>query len=388
MISIHKTHLLLACKHLQRVVSRNATLPSLACIKIEPAAKEIRFVATDLDRAVHITIPATWPGSLAMIRAKKEGALLVNAGVLANAAATADSETFLHIGKDSLQVTIDGQLSTIPTATEGDPFDVSPLVQSDWMPVDGQFDLDTIKRLLRAASKDEARYTLQGIFWDREGRLIATDGRRMILEPFPALPEIEGDIIIPTDTCQIIPPRAAISIGTQPNRRIAFVATENILTIRIFSKLVDGNYPNWRQVVPEAPPNSIRFNNQDAATSIRKLNKISSAKKDLDSTLIEITGPSRISFTIRKDGQSCGSFSQAAVITGDPQPVAYNTSYLIDALESGGDTFSYRDSLSPALISGVKKNTQILMPLRISATPTPEPEPEPETEPEPDSQPA
>jgi DNA polymerase-3 subunit beta len=383
MISIHKTHLLLACKHLQRVVSRNAVVPALACIKIEPGLRDIRLVATDLTRVVHITIPFHASSNIAMIRAKKEGSFLVNAGVLANAAATADAETFLHIGKDSLQVTIDGQISTIPTTTEDQPFDVSSLTQSDWMPVEGEFDPDTIKRLLRAASKDEARYTLQGIFWDREGRLVATDGRRMILEPFHALPpEVERDVIIPTDTCQIIPARAAISIGKpkESGHGIAFVATENILTIRIFSKLVDGNYPNWRQVVPEPALHSIRFNNQDAAASLRKLNKISSAKKELDSTLIEITGPSRISFTARKDGQSCGSFSQAAVITGNPQPVAYNTSYLIDALECGGDTFTHRDALSPALITGVKKNTQILMPVRTS-NPTPEPQPEPEPQP-------
>ncbi|NDG72165.1 MAG: FtsX-like permease family protein [Proteobacteria bacterium] len=52
-----------------------------------------------------------------------------------------------------------------------------------------------------------------------------------------------------------------------------------------------------------------------------------------------------------------------------------NTQFLIDALENGGDTFSYLDGMHPARITGVKQNTHILMPVRVTPPPaTPEPD--------------
>ena len=124
---------------------------------------------------------------------------------------------------------------------------------------------------LRCVSTDEARYVLNGIYWDGEGHLIATDGRRLHKEsahPFQ-LGEHKG-VIIPTAACKLIPERAAISLLAKeedPPRFIAFSASG----IRILSKLVEGNYPNYRQVIPEASGNSVRFDNTQAAAALRKL---------------------------------------------------------------------------------------------------------------------
>lgn len=385
MIQLHKDHLLIACKYLQRVADRKSTNPALACVRIEPAVGETRLLATDLDRAIHITIPSGGATSkLAALRAKKAGAFLVDCSVLANAAATADADSFLGIDRDHIQVRIGGQASAIPVTMPEETFDVSSLIQSDWIAVSGQFDLDTLKRLLRVVSRDEARYAINGICWDKEGILISTDGRRLLQEPFTTPPpEIENDIILPADTCRLIPPRASVSIGNPKageniGGTIAFVATEKILTIRIFSRLVNAKYPNWRQVLPQHADHSLRINNDEAAANLRKIAKIAAPKKELDHTLLRI-GSGRVTFEVRKDGTPCGSFTQAAILTGSPTDIAFNTNFLIDALEIGGDTFAYRDESSPAIITGVKPHTQILMPMRTAvAQHQPEPEPEPE----------
>ena len=401
MITIHKDHLLIACKHLQRAVNARPTLPAITCVHIEPGLHETRFTSTNLEQAVVASLPNSG-SKLAALRAKNAGPFLVDAGVLANAAASADAGTFLQLDRDSIQLTIGGQVSTIPVTMESAAeFPDLPVV--DWMPVGGQIDLDALKRLMRCASTDEARYVLNGICWDKEGLLIATDGRRLHTEPFTPLDLDAGfnsvwdGVTIPSAACRMIPPRASISLERPkdkespdepvvhlPSRYIAFVATENILTIRIFSKLVEGNYPNWRQVMAQPTSHSVRFNNQDAAANLRKINKLFAGRKnELRSTMLE-PSPGRITFHLRKDDKespAIGSFTLPAVHTGDPQKITFSTQFLIDALENGGDTFNYADGLCPARITGVKQNTHVLMPMRTTPQPaatTPEPEPEEE----------
>lgn len=385
MIPIQKEHLILACKHLQRAVNTRPTLPSLGCVHIEPSLHETRFTSANLTQAVVVSLPNSG-SKLAALRAKNAGAFLVDASVLSNSAASADAGTFLQLDRDSIQLTIGGQVSTIPITMESAAeFPALPVV--DWMPVGGQIDLDALKRLMRCASTDETRYVLNGIYWDKEGILVATDGRRLHSEPFTPL-EVDG-IIIPYATCRMIPPRASISLERPkdqeepaahlPSRYIAFVATEKILTIRIFSKLLEGKYPGWRNVMPAPTSHSVRFNNQDAADNLRKINKLAAGrKKELESTLLE-PSPSRITFHLRKDGVTIGSFTQPAVLTGSPEKITFNTRFLIDALDNGGDTFNYESGLNPARITGVKQNTHVLMPMRDTAT-SPKPQPEPEHE--------
>lgn len=374
MIQIHKENLLTACKYLQRVVPRKPTLPALSGVRVEPSASEVRLIATNLEQAVHITIPSLGATSkIAALRAKKAGAFLVDSGVLANAAATADADTYLSIDKDRIQVQIEGQLSTIPTSMAEELYDIAKFTDGDWIPTAGQFDPDAVKRLLRFASRDEHRFVLQGVSWDKEGCLIATDGRRLLIEPFSALPPeiVEwGDVIIPAEAFALLPPRASISIS---RNHIAFVATEKILTIRIYSKRIEGKYPNWRQVVPQPSGNSARFNNEDAAAALRKINKIST----MTETRISVS-LGRITFESHKDGRPGGSFTQGALVTGAPTGTNLNTKFLIDALESGGDTLDYKDEMSPIVITGVKANKQILMPMRTGSASAPQHTPEPE----------
>jgi hypothetical protein len=130
--------------------------------------------------------------------------------------------------------------------------------------------------------------------------------------------------------------------------------------------------------MPDPTSHSVRFNNQDAAANLRKINKlVAGRKKELCSTLLE-PSPGRITFHLRKDEVTIGSFTQPAVLTGNPQNIAFNTQFLIDALENGGDTFNYFDGETPARITGVKQNTHVLMPMRIALQPAPVVEPEPE----------
>jgi DNA polymerase-3 subunit beta len=398
MIQIQKEHLAAACKHLLRVVPKKPTLPILGCIRIHQTPQSIHLTSTAIDRVIHITIPSLSLGGIkskiAALRAKREGAFFIPADLLASAADGADAGSFVTLERANIRIILNEQPSNIPVEGYGDAEWPDQIAGAAFTPVAGTFDPDATKRLMRCASKDEGRYVLMSIHWDAEGILIATDGRRLQREPFTPLTQSIGNpqgandpsdtfkgITIPLEACKLIPARASIALASG---YIAFTATENILTIRIFAKLMDGNYPNWRQVTPQPSGKSVRFDNERAAESLRKINKIGSGKK-MDSTRIEVAKHSgnygTITLTPRKDGKPCGSFALPAIVEGSPDAIHFSTQFLIDALENGGDTIDYADGMSPALITGAKGNTHILMPMRDGGTTT-QPEPEPEPEPE------
>ena len=385
MISISKDHLVPACRHLWRTTPSRPTLPELSCIKITPAQGEIRLTTTDFDRETTISIPAPRPiGLAAKLAAMRAVPMLVPTDVLANCAKSADSGSAIHITPGNITFQIAGQSSSVPVeGYSAESFPDSP--QETEHPLGVCLDTEKIKRLLRAASTDEARYVLNGIYWESDGNLVATDGRRLHKEHGPEfqLGEHKG-VIIPNAACKLIPDRASISLLAKESdapRFITFTAQQGILTIRILAKLIEGRYPNYRQVIPEASGHSVRFDNTEAATSLKRIAMIASLK---DSQTLMTPTPTGVTFSVRnKDGKLCGSFTQPAILKGTPKPATYSTKFLIDALENGGDCFDAQDGLSPALITGIKGNTHVLMPIRVTAsdpapqeTPTEEPEEE------------
>jgi DNA polymerase-3 subunit beta len=376
MISISKEHLVPAMRHLLRTTPRKPKLALLGCVKIAPVQGAILLTSTDLDRETTISIPAPKPiGLAAKLAANRAVPVVVPAAVLANCANSADPESAIHIAPASITFSIGGQASTVPVrGYNAEDFPDSGTGVTGTLQTEHHLgvclDTDKIKRLLRCVSNDETRLVLTGIYWDGEGHLIATDGRRLHKEsahPFQ-LGEHKG-VIIPNAACKLIPERAAISLLAKeedPPRFIAFSAQQGILSIRILSKLEAGNYPNYRQVIPEASGNSVRFDNTQAAAALRKLAAIAK-----DSPTLITPSPTGVTFSVRdKDGNPCGAFTQPAILKGTPCRSTYDTKFLITALENGGDCIDARDSLSPGLLTGIKGNTHVLMPIRTEpATP-------------------
>lgn len=385
MISIPKEHLVPAMRHLLRTTPRKPRIPVLSCVKITPTQGAILLTSTDLDTQTTISIPAPRPlGLAAKLAAKRAVQAVVPADVLANCANSADPDSVIHVAQASVTFQIAGQSSVV--SVEGynaEDFPDSP--QETEQHIGASLDIDKIKRLIRCVSTDEARYALNGIYWEAEGNLIATDGRRLHKEsahPFQ-LGEHKG-VIIPTAACKLIPERAAISLLAKEEdapRFITFTAQQGILTIRILSKLVEVNYPNYRAVIPEASGNSIRFDNTQAATALRKLAAIAK-----DSQTLITPSPMSVTFSVtsKKDGTSCGSFTQPAIHKGNPCRATYDTKFLITALENGGDCLDSQGWVnSPALITGIKDNIHVLMPMRTDVHADPQHETPCEEEEEP-----
>ena len=122
---------------------------------------------------------------------------------------------------------------------------------------------EMIRRTIFAAANESARYAITGILWELEGdtaRLVGTDGRRLAVATTEAVPHGGHDTkgqthvhVVPTKAMQLLErnlqdPEERVKVCLQPNE--ALFKTERAV---IYSRLVEGRYPPYREVFPKKP---------------------------------------------------------------------------------------------------------------------------------------
>lgn len=230
--------------------------------------------------------------------------------------------------------------------------------------------------LLRSASEDENRYILNGVFFDREyGRLVATNGRQMLIIPCGETKQLTESIVVPSKVasllhCKPLKQRpASIQLAKRSRKKGADTIAHFILgdgEWEITTKLVEGNYPNYRQVIPDwdAADTYTAFFNKAQAEAIMRFLK--SLPKDEKVTKLAFNGP-ELTITHMK-GDEGATVELSGVMTPNTDKrieAAFNHGYLVDALETGCLTWRLKDELSPLLATGQDQRKAIVMPLRL-----------------------
>lgn len=228
----------------------------------------------------------------------------------------------------------------------------------------------------RAASKDENRYILNGVFFDREhGRLVATDGRRMLLIPCPEIKQLPESIIVPSKvasllSCKPLKQRpASIQLAKRSREKNADTIAHFILgdgEWEITTKLIEGNYPNYQQVLPDwnaADTYTAFFNTAQAESILRFLKSL---PKDDKGTTFAFDGPELTITHMKGDEGATIELSGIMTPNTDKQiKQMFNQAFLIDLLETGCRTWRMKDELSPLLATGQDQRKGIVMPLRL-----------------------
>jgi DNA polymerase-3 subunit beta len=153
-----------------------------------------------------------------------------------------------------------------------------------------------LRNVSYAQSTDESRYIMNGVFFSfAEGKLtlVATDGRRLAVnsKEMPVGEENAGSIILPARTVSEV----VRLLGQGQNVRIAFndrqvafeIASsgaegESALTDSIYlvSKVVEGNYPNFRQVIPKETDQHVVINRETLLNTVRRASRVTSDKNN------------------------------------------------------------------------------------------------------------
>ena len=361
------------------VGTRSSAQVVLSGVRIESVGNHLTVVGTDLDLTVHVTTEAIGITDGVCVAPAKLLADIVRS--LEPGAVTIESEgEKIEIGAARSRFS----LRTFPVADF--PSLPAPPEPATFLPAGGL--ASALRQVVRAASGDDARPLLTGVLIAPEGtgvRLVATDSYRL------ALRDIAGSDAF-SDTSQILVPARALAelqrlsaLGTGSkgdavegggddtgpmvglsigDHDVTFTAGD----VKVSTRLLDGTYPDYRQLIPAEYPNRLHVGKDSLLDALRRVRLL----------VRDNTTPVRLS--MRHGGvdltvvsQEVGDASETvdADFEGDDLTIAFNPTYLIDGVEAvAGDEVLLEtvDATKPATVRAAEETDfrYLLMPVRVS----------------------
>ena len=345
-----------------RAVSSRTAIQILSGILLEGRGDELRLAATDMELSLRAAVPA---------RVEGDGAVVLPGRTLVDIARLLPGEdvTIEHRAAESVVHVASGSASYTLHTYNAEDFPRLPEVAAiQTFSVDRESLLETISRVARAASRDEARPVLTGVLVQfAEGKLVmaATDSYRLAVKetplPSPA-PDLEA--IVPSRALQELARVAGdadeIAVGVQDNQ-VVFAVGDVWLTTR----RIDGQFPNYRQLLPEQFEYELTIDRAELLDVVRRANVMIQRATPLQLRFAE--GEVTVVARTHEVGES--RESMPVPFTGEPLEIGFNAEYLRDGLESvDGDDVKVKliSPLRPTVLQGASGDfTYLVMPIRL-----------------------
>ena len=361
--SVAKEKLLAGLQTVQNVVSSRTTLPILANVRIQATDGQLRFTTTDLDVGISGHIEA---------QVEKTGGTTLPVKRLASIVRELTSgEVQVEVDSKNIASIRCGQTFFKIHGLPEDEFPALPHFEDAKLFTIKQGDLkDALRKTSYAISTDETRYVLNGIlfsFKDSRLTMVATDGRRLALVDveveFPQSEEVE--IIVPTkcvnELARIVEETGELKMHVGQNQ-VAF----DVGSTRLVSKLVEGNYPNYRQVIPGEMRERVTLERQLFLAAVHRVSLLASEKSN--SVKLMFT-KNNLEIAANTPDIGEGRESIAVVYKGPDIAIAFNPEYLMAPLRALQDDEVFLDlidEMSPGVIKIQNPFLYVLMPMRVS----------------------
>jgi DNA polymerase-3 subunit beta len=232
-----------------------------------------------------------------------------------------------------------------------------------------------LKRTSFAVSTDETRYVLNGIFVsfkDHKVTLVATDGRRLALmdEEADVNGENQTEFIVPTKAIaelnRLLQDKGGVEIRYTDNQAAFDLKGGEGIEVRVITKLVEGNYPNFKQVIPAESGERISLVREELLQALRRAEIMTSEK----SNSVKLTfSKNNLSITANTPEVGEARESMAINYKGKDLAIAFNPGYLMDplkALDNDEVFLELTDELSPGVLKINGPFLYVIMPMRMS----------------------
>jgi DNA polymerase-3 subunit beta len=239
---------------------------------------------------------------------------------------------------------------------------------------------DALRQVVRAASNDDARPLLTGVLVAAEEggtRLVATDSYRLALRDLsgaaPLAPGAE-QILVParalTEVQRLLPSSAGKEeAGATVGFSVSDLdATFTVGGVRLTTRLLDGRFPDYRQLIPPGYPNMLRVGREALLDALRRVRLL---VRDNTTPVRLSMRPGSVELTVVSQEVGHASEDVDAEFEGEELTVAFNPSYLIDGVEAVvGDEVVLEtvDATKPATVRAPEHDDYryLLMPVRVS----------------------
>jgi DNA polymerase-3 subunit beta len=367
-LTIVKDQILTGLQAVQNVVSTRTTLPILSNVLMRAEGNRLEFTATDLDVTVACGVEA---------KVKKSGSSTLPVKKLFGIARElGNSEIDLEVDEKNVCSVRSGSSFYKIHGLGADEFPPLPKIKEDKKVVVSQ---ELLKGMLRktsfAMSTDESRYVLNGIFIslkDHKLTMVATDGRRLALveEEVDVAEKGQGEFIIPAkavnELTRLLQDKGEAEIKFGENQAAFTLKDEKGFPIFIATKLIEGNYPNYRQVIPGEAKERISLVREEFLHALRRAEIMTSEKANS----VKLTfGKNNLAITANSPEVGEARESLAVNYKGKELAVAFNPKYLIDPLNALPDDEIFLeliDELSPGVVKIKAPFLYVVMPMRLS----------------------
>lgn len=373
-VRIGRDELLTGLQRVQGVVEKRNTMPILSNILLEVKQDGAEIIATDLEIGMRGLYKATVlkPGGVTIsarklfeiIKELPPGDIELTAGD--------NNWTTIQAGKSQFKIV------GLPSAD----YPALPAIEREGLtPLSGDGLLELIRKTLFAAGDNDARYILNGLLvtlvtTDKKTtlRLVGTDGHRL------AVAEQEvgkaGSKGAPQEIKAIIPKKAAhemrrlLEEGGDTEPLIGFA--KNMMIFRksgllLTSRLMEGNYPNYHQVIPKEGGRRITVNRTELESALRRVSVLS---KDKASAVKVSFEPGKMTLFSSSPDYGEATEELPARYEGEAHSSGFNARYLLDVfgvMDGEQVSLQMETPLSPCLIQEAESPgfKCVVMPIKI-----------------------
>jgi DNA polymerase III subunit beta len=353
------------------IVEKKTTMPILSNLLIRTEENRIKIMATDRE----IGIVADYEAQIV-----REGDITISARKLHEMVREIQGET-VHVAKndrDMVTLTCDKAVYRIPGIPADDYPVVADIEELPMYKIKGSMLREMIRKTAFAMSTDEMRKNLNGVFLEVEGandtsfiRMVATDGHRLSLAKMDAGEKdflvMEKGVIIPRkglgEIRRLVDDESGdVLLGVRQG--VCIVKTDHIL---LKVSLIDGEYPDYRRVIPVEKGIVVALEKDKLMHALRRMSVVSSERYN---GVIVTLSNDRI--VLNSTNPDVGEANDEIDVSyqGEERSVGYNVTYLTDALEVIDEErveFEIGAGMKPGIIRAVGNDNYfcIVMPLKL-----------------------
>ena len=360
---VTKEKILDGLQRVQNVVSTRTTLPILSNTLVQAGNQGLSLTTTDLDMAVRCTVEAEVSKAGGTTLPARKLFMILKEVAAADIEVEVDDRNAASIRSGSSFYKIMGlpeeEFPKFPSAEGGKTLKIEQSVLRDML-----------KKTAYAVSSDETRYVLNGVYMNFKGNkltVVATDGRRLGL--------IERDVEVPKggETELILPTKAVGELqrllGDTGDAKLSITENQIIFNLNgttLVSKLIEGTYPNFRQVIPAEAKERVQLERELLLAALHRASILASEKSQ--SVRLNFA---KNNLTITATTPEVGEAKETLAINykGKELTIAFNPQYLMDPLRNldADEVFmELTDELSPGVVKVTEPFLYVLMPMRLN----------------------
>ena len=360
--SLAKQVLLDGLNRVVGVVSTRPNMPILSNVLIEATDGELKLTTTNMELTIQAKVPA---------QVETPGAFTLPARKL---------QSIVREMRDG-EVNVEQRGNTVTVQCNRAKFKLYGLVAEEFPPLPSfkevrEFEVPQamLSKGLRytefAISNDDSRYVLNGIytsFQDGKLTLVATDGRRLALfENELEFPESQQVSFIlrsraVAELYRLLGDAGSVQVKVS-STQVSFELGDTLLT----AKLIEGNYPNYRQVIPSRYNERIMLPAQDLNEAVRRVSLLAAEKKN---TVLFHIAPGAME--VQSGSADVGEANEEVPIDykGRELTITFNADYVLSPLKAVGEnevSIDLIDASSPGVMRVADEFLYVLMPMHSS----------------------